>query len=107
MTCTTQMLFQFLSACRGNWRNTLFISYQDRSHSPGTLMAADRNGHPIFLDAAQFCNLTGERIDPQECRGQLSWDAFEDIFAQYLLWHLPSRESDARQLFVQPWSSES
>ena len=100
MQSTAQKLYQFLSSCRGNWRNTLFIYYKDCAHSAGALMAADQDGKPVFLDAAQFCKLTGEQIDPRECRGQISWDAFEDIFAQYLLWHLPSHESDARQLFA-------
>ncbi len=100
MQATVQTLYQFLSACRGNWRNTLFIAYRHRAGSPGVLMAMGRDAKPVFMDLEQFCQLTGEQIDPTECRGQLTQAAFEDIFAQYLLWRLPSGEVDTLRTIV-------
>lgn len=79
----TQKLYMFLSACGGNWRNTIHIEAADGC----ILMAADRDGQPVFFSAAAFQALTGERVDPEECRGRLTQDAFADIFAQYLIWH--------------------
>ena len=40
-------------------------------------------------------------IDPTECRGQLSQDVFEDVYAQYLLWHMSlPQEHSLRALCV-------
>jgi len=51
-------------------------------------MAADRDGRPVIMELESFHQITGEQIDPVECYGQLSKDAFESIFAQYLLWRI-------------------
>ena len=39
-----------------------------------------------------------QRIDPMECRGQLSRSAFEDIYALYLNWCLSDDESCCLQM---------
>lgn len=80
-------LYRFLSACGGNWRNTIFVSSSESEPNPGFLMAADRDGCPVIMEPESFYQMTGEQIDPTECYGQLTKDAFESIFAQYLLWH--------------------
>lgn len=86
---TTRWLYTFLSACGGNWRNTIFIRCPD---SPGFLMSMDWDGRPVILAAEQFSEAAGAQVDPGECRGHLSQTAFQDIFAQYLLWRLPTAE---------------
>lgn len=88
---TTRQLYTFLSACGGNWRNTIFIRCPD---TPGYLMAMDRDGRPVVLAAEQFSEASGVQVDPGECRGHLSQAAFQDIFAQYLLWRLPTAEGN-------------
>ena len=87
MRTTIQQLAEFLTACRGNWRNACFISCNEcKCHSPcsGYLMSADAGGKPVLISAAEYECLTGQRIDPAECRGKLSqalarrgfsWDA--------------------------------
>lgn len=85
---TTKHLYQFLSACGGNWRNSVYIS----SDGPGYLLSADRDARPIILSVERFQSLTGEQIDPAECCGQLSEDAFRTLYAQYYLWQMPSAE---------------
>lgn len=80
-----RQLYRFLSACGGNWRNTISVSCPEPE--PGFLMAADRDGCPVIMEPESFYQMTGEQIDPAECCGQLTKDAFESIFAQYLLWH--------------------
>lgn len=82
-----KQLYLFLSACGGNWRNTIFVSYPESDPIPGVLMAVDRDGCPVIMELESFYQMTGEQIDPAECYGQLSKDAFESVFAQYLLWH--------------------
>ena len=91
MRTTIQQLAEFLTACRGNWRNACFISCSVcKCHSPcsGYLMSANVGGKPVLISAAEYERLTGQRIDPSECRGNLSRSAFEDIYVLYLNWCL-------------------
>lgn len=90
MITDTQRLYQFLLACCGNWRNSVYIS----TDGPGCLLSAGRDGHPIVMAVEQFQRLTGEIIDPAECCGQLTGEGFKALYAQYLLWHLPSADAD-------------
>ena len=84
------LLYLFLSACQGNWRNSVHVS----ADGPGYLLSADRAGQPVVMSVEQFQQLTGESIDPAECCGQLTEDAFKTLYAQYLLWRMPSAEDD-------------
>lgn len=90
MPSKCQHLYLFLAACRGNWRNSVYIS----TDGPGYLLSADRDGRPILIAAKAFQRLTGEIIDPSECCGRLTADAFKALYAQYLLWHLPSADTE-------------
>lgn len=90
MPSKCQHLYLFLAACRGNWRNSVYIS----TDGPGYLLSANRDGQPIVMPVEQFQQLTGEIIDPGECCGRLTADAFKALYAQYLLWHLPSADTD-------------
>ena len=92
MTTTSRQLYLFLSACSGNWRNSIYIKCQDEKDSLGYLLAADRDGQPVILSVQQFYHLTGVWIDPAECCGQLTEAGFEALYAQYLLWQLPTSE---------------
>ena len=85
MASSTKQLYLFLTACSGNWRNTIHISCQGDMDSSGYLLAADRDGQ-------QFYELTGVQIDPTECCGQLTEASFESLYAQYLIWRLPAAE---------------
>lgn len=90
MTAITKSLYHFLFACRGNWRNSIYIS----TGGPGYLLSANRDGQPIVMPVEQFQQLTGEIIDPVECCGQLTGEGFRALYAQYLLWRMPSAEDD-------------
>ena len=101
MRTTIQQLAEFLTACRGNWRNACFISCGVcKCHSPcsGYLMSANAGGKPVLISAAEYERLTAQRIDPTECRGQLSRSAFEDIYALYLNWCLSDDTSCCLQI---------
>ena len=99
MEMKTQQLATFLSSCRGKWRNTIYI--RDAASDGGYLMTADRDGVPLLVELRTLSRLMGEAIDPTECRGQLSQDVFEDVYAQYLLWHMSSpQEHSLRALCV-------
>lgn len=90
-SASAQRLYRFLSACGGNWRNTIYISSE--AWRLGWLMAADRDGAPVILSVADFQEQTQEQIAPAECRGYLTESAFADIFARYILWRLPDADS--------------
>jgi len=90
----TRRLYLFLSACGGNWRNSIYISCQEQADHPGYLLAVDRDGQPVIMSVERFQHRTGEQIDPAECYGQLTEPAFKHIFAQYLLWHFPADNLD-------------
>ena len=97
MRTTIQQLAEFLT----DWRNACFISCGVcKCHSPcsGYLMSADAGGKPVLIPAAEYERLTAQRIDPSECRGQLSRSAFEDIYALYLNWCLSDDESCCLQI---------
>ena len=86
-SASARRLYRFLSACGGNWRNTIHIAAQG-GHT-GWLMAADQDGKPVVMAVDAFQKLTQEQIDPAECRGCLTESDFGDIFARYLLWQIP------------------
>ena len=92
MTSSTKQLYLFLTACSGNWRNSIYIKCQSDKDDPGYLLAADRDGQPVILAVQQFYQLTGMWIDSTECCGQLTEAGFESLYAQYLLWRLPTAE---------------
>lgn len=90
-SASARRLCRFLSACGGNWRNTIHISAEP--WRPGWLMAADRDGKPVIIAVEAFRELAQEQVDPSECRGHLTDAAFGDIFARYILWQLPEADS--------------
>ncbi len=92
MASSTKQLYLFLTACSGNWRNTVHISGQGETDNPGYLLAADQDGQPVILSVHQFYELTGVQIDPAECCGQLTEAGFEALYGKYLLWQCPSAE---------------
>lgn len=92
-----QKLYLFLAACQGNWRSSVHIS----ADGPDYLLSADRDGRPVVMAVEQFQQLTGEPIDPTECCGQLTAEGFKSLYAQYMLWRMPSTEDDPLQFLSQ------
>lgn len=80
-----RQLYQLMTACSGNWRNTLYIASQRPDH-PGYLLAFDRDGRPVLMAVEQLRQVSGEYLDPAECCGNLTEESFKSLFTQYLLW---------------------
>lgn len=97
MNAECQRLYLFLTTCQGNWRNSVHLS----TDGPGYLLSADRDGRPIVMAVEQFRQLTGETIDPAECCGRLTEDAFKALYAQYLLWRMPKADSNPFDILSQ------
>lgn len=100
----TYHLYDFLSSCGGNWRNAVYLTCGSCSHPcknqrAGCLLTADSQGRPLIVCVSRFEILTGQKIDPSECAGRLTRQAFESLYARYLLWELDSdRQCALRQL---------
>ncbi len=85
MILECQQLYLFLTACSGNWRNTIYVpSLEERS--PAYLLAFDRDTKPILMPVDQLQQYSDVLIDPAECCGQLMKGRLKDLFAQYLIW---------------------
>ena len=51
---TAKHLYRFLTACSGNWRNSIYIS----SDGPSYLLSADRDARPVIMSTERFQSLT-------------------------------------------------
>lgn len=99
----SKQLYLFMTACCGNWRNSIYITCREEQDRPGYLLTCDRDGQPVILSVQQFSKLTGTMIDPDECCGQFTEACFEALYAQYLLWRCPSTGGHPlRQLCREP-----
>lgn len=106
MNQTKYILYPFLQAVRGNWRNALFLKCDSnacpygQTHScKGYLLTANADGTPLLMPVRYFQMLTGESVAEDECRGILTRQVFEDIYALYIEWHtLSSGDCPLRQL---------
>ena len=94
MNTASKQLYTFLSACSGNWRNTIHITSQQQD-CLGHLLAFDRDGLPVLMSVTQLQQLSGEQLDPAECCGQLTEASFKNLFAQYLLWQASSQQEES------------
>lgn len=91
MTTTLYSVYDFLTACRGNWRNAIFIPCTPCKHAckngrKGCLLTADHSGQIRVVRVHRFEAVTGQKIDPAECMGTLDKDAFEAAFQAHLIW---------------------
>lgn len=90
MSTSTKLLYLFLVACSGNWRNCLYVFGQEDKDTPDCLLAMDWDGRPIVMSVDQFHQLTGIRAESAECCGYLTEEGFRSLFRQYLIWHTAS-----------------
>ena len=90
-------LYELLFSCKGNWRNAIYVPCGPCPHPckvdrSGCLAAIRQDGVPLLVGVREFEEETGERIDPRECIGTLSKDAFSSLFSRYLTWEMSSSE---------------
>lgn len=101
--------YPFLQAVQGNWRNALFIQCNCAAcpcavsqSCQGFFLAADTEGKPILVSVLEISKLTGESIEPTECRGLLERQAFEAVYHQYIEWHTDSDQECALLQLLPP-----
>lgn len=92
--------YPFIKAAQGNWRNAMFIScacstcpFGITPDCEGYLLVSDSMGFPIILAAEQLRAITGEPVDPHECCAVISKASFEAVYAQYIQWSMPSKNT--------------
>lgn len=90
-------LYELLFSRKGNWRNAIYVPCGPCPHPckvdrSGCLAAIRKDGAPLLVGVREFEEETGERIDPRECIGTLSKDAFSSLFSRYLTWEMSSSE---------------
>lgn len=90
-------LYELLFSCKGNWRNAIYVPCGPCPHPckvdcSDCLAAIRQDGAPLLVGVREFEEETGERIDPGECIGTLSKDAFSSLFSRYLIWEMTSSE---------------
>ena len=80
-------IYPFLKAVRGNWHNAMFIKCEytvcphgQSSPCEGLLMTADADGSPILIPAKIMKHLSGESIEPEECKTVLGKQTFEAVY---------------------------
>ena len=97
-------LYELLFSCKGNWRNAIYIPcglcpHPCKVDRSGYLAAIRQDGAPLLVSIRDFEKGTGERIDPGECIGTLSTDAFSSLFSRYLIWKM-SRSKQLPHRFI-------
>ena len=90
-------MYELLFSCKGNWRNAIYVPCGPCPHPckvdrSGCLTAIRQDGAPLLVGVREFEEGTGERIDPCDCIGTLSKDAFSSLFSNYLTWEMSSSE---------------
>ena len=53
-------------------------------------MAVDADGSPIVEGADFIIGVSGESIEPEECRAVLGKQTFEAVYGLYMEWHTVS-----------------
>ena len=82
-------IYPFMKAVQGNWRNAIYITCNANCIAcPEFLLAIDRAFSPLLVEVSTFQEITGEQIDKEECASILTRQAFDAIFAQWLLWEI-------------------
>lgn len=95
MADISSILYSFLHAARGNWRNALYIGCRDCPYNrdprcTGFLLAMDTGGRPILIPVELLRQASGETIDIDECLASLDRRGFEALYGRLIEWTVSS-----------------
>lgn len=98
MADKSSLLYSFLHAARGNWRNALYIGCRDCPYGqqplcPGSLMAMDSEGRPVLMPTELLQQASGETIDVDECVASLDCGGFAALYGRLIEWTVSSPKS--------------
>ena len=83
------LIYTFLSAVQGNWRNAAYVECGDtkcRRKCSGFLLAFDRCGKAVLLPDSYIRKMTGHAADKSECAVVISRRQFEALSSLWLAW---------------------
>jgi hypothetical protein len=98
-------LFSFLSAAKGNWRNSIYIechqcNYGKKNLCPGFLLIPDYDGQPVVIPDSLVERMTGLGADKNECLAVLYRQDFESLYSLWLEWNVSSSNECALMQIV-------
>ena len=94
-------VYSFLSAAKGNWRNSIFIECNDCLYDKdmlyclGFLLNSDAVGRPIVIPVDAIQKMTGMDVEKDECLTVISRPNFEKAYAKWLEWQIDSSKKCA------------
>ena len=94
------LIYIFLNAVQGNWRNAVYVECGDttcRRSCSGFLLAFDRDRRAVLLPADLIQKLTGQIADKSECTAVITGEKFKSLFSLWLAWFL-EREDECPAL---------
>lgn len=98
MADKSSLLYSFLHAVCGNWRNALYIGCRDCPHGrerrcAGFLLAMDTGGRPILMPVELLRKVSDESIDVDECIATLGRGGFEALYGRLIEWTASSPDA--------------
>ena len=94
------LIYTFLNAVQGNWRNAVYVECGDttcRRSCCGFLLTFDRDRKAVLLPVDLIQKLTGQMADKSECIAIITREKFESLFSVWLTWFL-ERENECPAL---------
>ena len=67
-------------------------------------MAVDADGSPILIPVKVLKQVSGESIEPEECRAVLGKQIFEAVYGLYMEWHTVSSTDCPLLELCQAWT---
>lgn len=95
MKNVTCLIYAFLHAVRGNWRNAVFVKcgdcpYGEKTPCGGFLLAADADGRPLLLHTGVIRVMSGITPEESECSAALNREQIKTLYASWLEWNTVS-----------------
>ena len=83
------IIYSFLNAAKGNWRNSIYIEchscpYGKQDLCSGFMFVPNSSGRPILISADVITAMTGTSVDKDECIVAISRQKFEILCALWL-----------------------
>lgn len=90
-----ELLYSFLSAAKGNWRNSIYIEcyacgYGRKKLCEGFLFVPDYDGTPIVVPVEAIANISGLLPDKEECHAVITSDQFDSLYEHWMEWNISS-----------------
>jgi len=89
----TCLVYLFLNAVQGNWRNAVYIECGNtvcNKSCRAFLLAFDWDGKAVLFPVSIMEKLIGQTVDKSECSTVIPLEKFKSLFGLWLSWLLDS-----------------